>query len=99
MDRLHPLLKRQLKLFLRSDQNLARSWGVLLNVVNASYHQFDDDREMLERSLDLNSKELLDANEQLRHFAQAGGAVFLKADEDGSPALEPAAPAGRLPDA
>ena len=59
-DSLHNLLQRQLRKY-----PLPRIDGELIAAIDAAYRQFDRDREMLERSLDLTSHELLVKNEQL----------------------------------
>jgi PAS domain S-box-containing protein len=65
----HRLLRRQLtKIFGSTDAAPAELSG-LLEVIDAAYRQSDHDRELLERSLDLTSKELLEANRELRNYA------------------------------
>ena len=63
---MHSLLARQLRRLLppelRTDPAIAR----LLEAVDEAYRQSDTDRVLLERSLDLSSRELLQANEELR---------------------------------
>ena len=59
-DSLHNLLQRQLR-----KHPLPQIDGELIAAIDAAYRQFDRDREMLERSLDLTSHELLVKNEQL----------------------------------
>ncbi|HMY47813.1 MAG TPA: hypothetical protein PKX74_20215, partial [Leptospiraceae bacterium] len=59
-DSLHNLLQRQLRKY-----PLPQIDGELIAAIDAAYRQFDRDREMLERSLDLTSHELLVKNEQL----------------------------------
>ena len=62
MDPLHSLLKRQLKRQFGDSESFPADLRKLLNDVNEAYRQFDDDRAMLERSLDLSSQELMQAN-------------------------------------
>jgi len=66
MSAMHTLLRRQLKRHLKADEEIPEQWRGFIEAVNSAYHQFDDDREMLERSLDLSSNELLQANASLR---------------------------------
>jgi signal transduction histidine kinase/ActR/RegA family two-component response regulator len=61
MDKLHSLLQRQLRRFGAADVP-----PELLAAVDQAYRQFDDDRNMLERSMELSSRELLEANAALR---------------------------------
>jgi signal transduction histidine kinase len=64
--KMHRLLQRQLKRHISHPDALPQEWKNLLQSVNEAYHQFDDDRAMLERSLELSSEELLQANTQLQ---------------------------------
>jgi len=56
---------------------------VQLQSVNDAYRQFDNDREMLERSLDLSSQELLAANAHLRALVGAFPDLILRLDAGG----------------
>jgi hypothetical protein len=60
---LHSLLRRQLDKHLGEETAELRP---LIDAVDAAYRGFDLDRGMLERSLDLSSRELLEANGELR---------------------------------
>ncbi|UTW47322.1 bifunctional diguanylate cyclase/phosphodiesterase [Bacterioplanoides sp. SCSIO 12839] len=62
---MHRLLKRQLKRYLPDPQDQHR-FKDLLEVIDQAYQQQDVDREMLERSLQLTSEELLQRNHKLR---------------------------------
>lgn len=62
---MHRLLQRQLKRYIGST-DLPQEWQAFLSAIDAAYQQTDDDRALLERSLELTSQELLDRNEQLR---------------------------------
>jgi PAS domain S-box-containing protein len=65
----HTLLRRQLAKIFGSPEGAPEELRQFLDVVNAAYHQADHDRELLERSLDLTSDELLEANRELRSYA------------------------------
>ena len=67
---MHSLLRRQLKRFFPDDR-VPAELQPLLDAVAEAYKQFDDDRAMLERSLDLSSQELLQANSELRALVSA----------------------------
>ncbi|HEX7400965.1 MAG TPA: GGDEF-domain containing protein, partial [candidate division Zixibacteria bacterium] len=71
MEQTHSLLKRQLKRHLGDLDSLSREWQTFLEAVNTAYEEYDDDRCMLERSLDLSSKELLQRNSEMRAVFQA----------------------------
>ena len=62
---LHSLLKRQLKRFFGS-ADPPPELADFVTAVNTAYFEADEDRAMLERSLDLSSQELLEANTRLR---------------------------------
>jgi C4-dicarboxylate-specific signal transduction histidine kinase len=60
---LRQLRKRHLEVELLSSENEAvRNF---LNDINAAYWQNEDDRELLERSMELSSKELIEANQRM----------------------------------
>jgi diguanylate cyclase (GGDEF)-like protein/PAS domain S-box-containing protein len=65
LNRIHSLLKRQLKKYFGSDM-LPENYPDFIEAVSNAYRQFDEDRAMLERSLDLSSQELLQANSDMR---------------------------------
>ena len=64
---IHRLLKRQIKRFLNAQslEPLPKDLQLFIHAINQAYHQFDDDRALLERSLDLSSQELMEANDSL----------------------------------
>lgn len=61
---MHPLLKRQLDR--HAEGKVPEGWEKLVAAIDEAYEQYDEDRKMLERSLELSSEELLEANEELR---------------------------------
>ncbi len=63
---MHSLLERQLKRLLTPELRADPAVAAFLAAVDDAYRQSDTDRSMLERSLDLSSRELLQANEELR---------------------------------
>ena len=66
MENLHRLLRRQLRRALEDPEALADDGRALLGLVSDAYEQFDEDRAILERSLELISRELLEANSDMR---------------------------------
>ncbi len=64
----HSLLARQLKRSQVAVSSLDHGVRRLLDVVNSAYQDFDSSRQMLERSLDLSSQELMQANAELRQL-------------------------------
>ena len=68
---LHSLLRRQLKRCFGDQASIPAEWRVLISAVNEAYLQSDLDRTMLERSLDLSSEELSEANGRMRSAVTA----------------------------
>ena len=68
---LHRLLRRQLRRHVGDPASLPPEWQAFVAAVNAAYVQADRDRVMLERSLELSSKELVEANTRMRSAVQA----------------------------
>jgi signal transduction histidine kinase len=62
----HSLLARQLERAHVSAEELEPPLRKLLDTVNRAYHDYDYSRNVLERSLDLSSQELMQANAELR---------------------------------
>jgi len=63
---MHSLLRRQLRRFLGVEEPVPESCRELVAAIDGAYQHFEDDRRMLERSLELSSQELLQANDELR---------------------------------
>ncbi|MCJ7577825.1 MAG: PAS domain S-box protein, partial [candidate division Zixibacteria bacterium] len=84
MEQMHSLLKRQLKRYFGDLDSLPKEWQGLLDAVNKAYWEFDADRCTLERSLDLSSQELLQANSEMRAVFQAFPDLFFRLDTDGT---------------
>ena len=78
----HSLLRRQLNRHF-PDEAIPAELRPMLEGVDQAYRQFDDDRAMLERSLDLSSQELLQANAELRALVTAFPDQILRLDSRG----------------
>lgn len=63
---MHPTLERQVKRQFGSLQAVPPEFLPMLHLVDESYRQHDHDREMVERSLELSSQELLQVNHEIR---------------------------------
>jgi two-component system NtrC family sensor kinase len=63
---MHRLLQRQLKRYLADVDLSTPQWQDFLKAVDNAYCQYDNDHDMIERSLEISSDELLQANSQLR---------------------------------
>ncbi len=66
MENYHRLLKRQIKRYYGDLKNNLESFQDFLKSVNFAYHQFDLDRNTLQKSLEITSKELLIKNIKLK---------------------------------
>jgi signal transduction histidine kinase/ActR/RegA family two-component response regulator len=80
---LHSLLRRQLKRFF-PDRPVPAELEAMLDAVEQAYQEFDNDRAMLERSLDLSSQELLQANSELRALVSAFPDHIIRLRPDGT---------------
>ena len=83
MDQYHALLKRQLKRYLGAAGELSPEWAKLLAAVDDAYVEYDENRVILERALDLSSRELFQANSKLRGILTALPDLLLLIDADG----------------
>jgi PAS domain S-box-containing protein len=79
----HSLLRRQLGRFFGQADNIPDGLREFVAAVNDAYHQFDDDRSMLERSLEMSSQELLQANSDMRAIFQVLPDLFFRLDSEG----------------
>ncbi|MGE5390159.1 MAG: HD domain-containing phosphohydrolase [Deltaproteobacteria bacterium] len=82
MTPVHNLLKRQLKRYL-AYTDVPGEWSSFVNAVNNAYWEFDSDRGMLERALELSSQELLQANSEMRAVLQTFPDLLLWVGADG----------------
>ena len=79
----HSLLRRQLKRFFPKDEPLSGACADFVAAVDAAYAAFDDDRAMLERSLELSSQELMQANSEMRALFSAIPDLLFRVDARG----------------
>lgn len=71
MKETHRLLARQLRRSIPPSEKLPQHFNAFLESVNTAYYESDEDRRMLERSLELSSNELLQSNTEMRAILQA----------------------------
>jgi signal transduction histidine kinase/ActR/RegA family two-component response regulator len=83
MTELHSLLRRQLKRHFPDDR-VPAELEAMLAAIDQAYQQFDNDRSMLERSLDLSSQELLQANSELRALVSSFPDHILRLEPTGT---------------
>jgi PAS domain S-box-containing protein len=81
---MHSLLKRQLRRHFGDEFEIPAEWKDFIQSVGEAYTAFDDDRVMLERSLDLSSQELLQANSEMRAIFQAIPDLLFRLDQQGT---------------
>jgi len=79
----HSLLLRQITKHLSKVGDLSPDGQAFMDAVNDAYFQADADRRMLERSLELSSRELLQANSEMRAVFQAIPDLLFRLDRDG----------------
>jgi signal transduction histidine kinase len=79
---MHRLLARQLKRHLGAER-VPDELRDFVAAVDAAYAQYDQDRAMLERSLEISSKELLQTNSELQAIFRALPDLFLVIDKSG----------------
>ncbi len=70
MPTFHVLLRRQWRRFFGSDRPVPDDWHGFLQAVSQAYDESDAGRLLVERALELSSKELHDANAELRGVLQ-----------------------------
>jgi signal transduction histidine kinase/ActR/RegA family two-component response regulator len=66
MNDLHRVLRRQLKRYLGDPEALVSEHAEFIGAVSNTYFEFEAGRQLLDRSLDLSSRELLQANAEIR---------------------------------
>ena len=78
------LLKRQLKRFFGSDFSIPAEWEGFVAAVDSAYGEFVVDYQLMERSMELSSQELLEANSEIRAIFQAIPDVVFRLDNQGT---------------
>jgi two-component system, cell cycle sensor histidine kinase and response regulator CckA len=81
---MHSLLRRQLKRSFGDSFSIPAQWQGFIELINDAYQEFDMDRNMLERSLELSSQELLQANSEMRAIFEAIPDLFFRLDYEGT---------------
>jgi len=83
MEEMHSLLRRQLRRSFGDQFSIPKEWQEFIHAVNDAYSESDMDRGMLERSLELSSHELLQANSEMRAIFQAIPDLLFRIDREG----------------
>ncbi len=82
MPRQHSLLRRQLRKHLGNEKRIPPAFAMFIDAVDNAYREFDIDHEMVERSLDLSSTELLQANASIRAVLDALPDLYVLIDSN-----------------
>ncbi len=91
------LLKRQLKRFFGNDFGIPAEWEGFVAAVDSAYAEFEFDRELTERSMELSSQELLEANSEIRAIFQAIPDLVFRLDHAGTILSVKAGAGGEMP--
>src|SRR5580698_5138578 len=78
------LLKCQLKRFFGNDFNIRDAWAAFIAAVDSAYADFEVDRKLMERSLELSSHELLEVNSEIQAIFQAIPDLVFRLDHEGT---------------
>jgi len=80
----HRLLARQLRRFIPPLEALPPHFNAFLESVSTAYYESEEDRCMLERSLELSSNELLQSNTEMRAILQALPDHYFRINAEGT---------------
>lgn len=80
----HSLLRRQIRRHLGIEKDWPEGWRLFIDAIDQAYHASDADRSMIERSLELSSQELLQANSEMRALFSAFPDLFFCIDTSGT---------------
>lgn len=87
---MHKLLRRQIRRSIGSIEEIPATWQKFIDLVDTTYYQSDEDRLLLERSLDLASDELIARNQTIRRerdfvtaIMDTAGALIMVLDREG----------------
>jgi len=78
---MHKTLERQIKKFLSGADVSAPHWQDFLTSIDQAYIHFDEDRQLMNRSLEISSRELMDFNEKIA-TEKAKGDIVLESISD-----------------
>ncbi|HVR86707.1 MAG TPA: ATP-binding protein [Planctomycetota bacterium] len=84
MSKMHALLARQIKRYFNGEEELPAEVLPFIAAVDAAYRQLEEDCRMLERSLELSSRELLARNSEMLTMFRAFPDLFFRLDPQGT---------------
>jgi PAS domain S-box-containing protein len=80
---MHKTLERQMKKYLGDKMKLPSEVEKLLEAINVTYEGFDNDRELIDRSLEISSRELAEANWILGQYLEIAGVMIVAINREG----------------
>ncbi len=80
---MHSLLKRQIRKFFGDNAKFEGVFQEFVEAVDKAYQEFDEDRKILDHSLELSSNELFLANAEMREIFRSFPDLFFRIDGDG----------------
>jgi len=80
---MNKLLARQLRRCYGDAKQIPKELDKFLEVVNETYDHHDQNRDLIERSLEISSEELSGVNSELRSIFKQLPDVFLRLNHDG----------------
>ena len=92
---MHSLLRRQIEKHFGGIEGITDRIEAFIGLIDETYREFDKDRELLERSLEMTSKEMLQVNAEMRALLRTMPDLLITLDYDGT-VLHP--PVGGLAD-
>jgi two-component system, sensor histidine kinase and response regulator len=79
----HTLLRRQMRRWLGENPPIPGEWWPFLRAVSDAYAEFDSDRRLVERALELSGQELWQANSEMRGVLQALPDLLFRVPSEG----------------
>jgi PAS domain S-box-containing protein len=80
---MHRILERQIKRYLGRRIVRIPGWEDFIKVVSDTYDNFDEDRKLIERSLEISSRELRAAEARFKQVAEAAEEWIWEVNQDG----------------
>lgn len=80
---MHTTLKRLIKKYLGEKYEPSPELKNLFDAVSSNYEQFEQDRALIERSLEISSSELSEINRKLREYLEIAGVILISLDPEG----------------
>ena len=82
MAELNRLLQRQIKRVFGAVGEIPPEWGGFVEAINDAYNSFEEDHSLLERSVELSSNELFQANSEMRALFEAMPDLFIRLNQE-----------------